>query len=227
MSIVDTKDRAKDEGVYKMVKKEKELMDTFQYVVATGLLLNKGNINDKGIATIQEPNTQRPIYIGEGLIPQIERMANKFTYSKKPSVNIFNAMMAKLIDQCDSETGNKWAFICNRKLFMDFQNTMMEYLADNKTDGTFLYSKETKSYLKVDSWKVGATFSTYSFSGNSVTFMPDRALTREYPDKGYGVLIDLTADKTTGTPAIAKFALTNKDVIINKIEGVNCTACAA
>lgn len=37
MSIVDTKDRAKDEGVYKMVKKEKELMDTFQYVVATGL----------------------------------------------------------------------------------------------------------------------------------------------------------------------------------------------
>lgn len=128
--------------------------------------------------------------------------------------------MAKLIDQCDSETGNKWAFICNRKLFMDFQNTMMEYLADNKTDGTFLYSKETKSYLKVDSWKVGATFSTYLFGGNSVTFMPDRALTREYPDKGYGVLIDLTADKTTGTPAIAKFALTNKDVIINKIEGV-------
>lgn len=50
--------------------------------------------------------------------------------------------------------------------------------------------------------------------------MPDRALTREYPDKGYGVLIDLTGDKTTGTPAIAKFALTNKDVIINKIEGV-------
>lgn len=50
--------------------------------------------------------------------------------------------------------------------------------------------------------------------------MPDRTLTREYPDKGYGLLIDLTADKTSGTPAIAKFALTGQDAIINKIEGV-------
>lgn len=38
--------------------------------------------------------------------------------------------------------------------------------------------------------------------GNQVSFVVDRALTREYPDKGYGVCIDLTADKTTGTPAI-------------------------
>jgi len=45
-------------------------------------------------------------------------------------------------------------------------------------------------------------------------------LSREYPDKGYGVCIDLTADKTTGTPAIAKFALTGKDIIINTIAGV-------
>ena len=38
--------------------------------------------------------------------------------------------------------------------------------------------------------------------GNTITFMCDRALTREYPTKGYGVCIDLTADKTTGMPAI-------------------------
>ena len=38
--------------------------------------------------------------------------------------------------------------------------------------------------------------------GNQVSFVVDRALTREYPDKGYGICIDLTADKTTGTPAV-------------------------
>lgn len=61
MSIVDSDNNKKGEGVYKMVKKEQELIDTFNYVLSTGLLLNKGNITDKGLATIQEPNTQRPI----------------------------------------------------------------------------------------------------------------------------------------------------------------------
>ena len=56
--------------------------------------------------------------------------------------------------------------------------------------------------------------------GNQVSFVVDRALTREYPDKGYGVCIDLTADKTTGTPAVAKFSLTGKDFITNKVLGV-------
>jgi len=48
----------------------------------------------------------------------------------------------------------------------------------------------------------------------------DRALTREYPDKGYGICVDLTADKTTGMPALAKFSLTGKDFITNKLAGV-------
>lgn len=56
--------------------------------------------------------------------------------------------------------------------------------------------------------------------GNQISFVVDRALTREYPTKGYGVCIDLTADKTTGTPAIAKFMLAGKDFITNKIVGV-------
>lgn len=63
--------------------------------------------------------------------------------------------------------------------------------------------------------------------GNQVSFVVDRALTREYPDKGYGVCIDLTADKTTGTPAVAKFSLLGKDFITNKVLGVKYTTCAA
>lgn len=59
MSIVDNDAKKKGEGVYKMVKKEKELLDTFQYAVSSGLLLNKGNITPEGMATIQEPKHSR------------------------------------------------------------------------------------------------------------------------------------------------------------------------
>ena len=63
MSITDDKDKTKSEGVYKMVKKEKELLDTFMYSMNTGLLMNKGNIDVNGRATISEPATGRPINI--------------------------------------------------------------------------------------------------------------------------------------------------------------------
>ena len=61
MSICDDKDKNKNEGVYKMVKKEKELLDTFMYAVNTGLLLNKGNVDINGKASIVDPDTARPI----------------------------------------------------------------------------------------------------------------------------------------------------------------------
>lgn len=63
MSIADDKDKTKHEGVYKMLKKEKELLDTFMYAVNTGLLLNKGNIDVNGKTTISDPDTARPKHL--------------------------------------------------------------------------------------------------------------------------------------------------------------------
>lgn len=37
MKIADDKDASKTEGVFKMVKKEKELLDSFMYSMNTGL----------------------------------------------------------------------------------------------------------------------------------------------------------------------------------------------
>lgn len=45
MSIADDKDVTKSEGVYKMLKKEKELLDTFMYAMNTGL--NKRRLSIK------------------------------------------------------------------------------------------------------------------------------------------------------------------------------------
>ena len=219
MSIADDKDQTKSEGVYKMLKKEKELLDTFMYAMNTGLLLNKGNIDVYGKPTISEPETGRPIYIGEGLIPQIEAAANKYCYNNKPNLQLFNQIMSDMSDKAQNDTGNKFVFICNRKMWNDINMVLGEYLANYRTDGTYMYSKSANKgnggYVKV-----GATFDTYEYAGNQISFTCDRALTREYPDKGYGLCLDLTADKTSGQPAIAKFSITGKDFMTNKVVGV-------
>lgn len=226
MKICDDKDRNKIEGVYKMKKKEKELLDTFTYSVSTGLLLNKGNVDKHGKVTIHEPNTQRPIYIGEGLIPQIEAAANKFVYTNKPTIQLLHMIISAMNERSQDLVGNNYQFIVNQKMWEDIQLVLGSYLADYKTDGTYMYSKSANKgaggYVKV-----GATFNSYEFGGNTITFAVDKALTREYPTKGYGLCIDLTADKTSGTPAIAKFSLLNKEFLTATITGVNYTACAA
>lgn len=226
MKIADDKDATKSEGVYKMLTKEKELLDTFMYAVNTGLLLNKGNVDINGRPTIQEPDTNRPIYIGEGLIPQIESAANKFVYNNKPTIALFNMIMNNMSEKAQDDTGNKFTFVVNRKLWEDINLVLGEYLANYRTDGAYMYSKSANKGMG-GYVSVGATFDTYNFSGNQIQFIVDRALSREYPDKGYGLCLDLTADKTSGTPAIAKFSLTGKDFITNKIVGVKYTTCAA
>ena len=37
LSVADDKDSSKSEGVFKMVKKDKELLDSFMYAMNTGL----------------------------------------------------------------------------------------------------------------------------------------------------------------------------------------------
>ena len=219
MTIADDKDSKRTDGVVKLVKKEKELLDTFMYAMNTGLLLNKGNVDINGKATIVDPATGRPIYIGQGLIPQIEAAANKYTYNGKPNLQLFHMIMNDMADKCQEETGNHWVFVLNRKAWNDINLVLGAYLADYKTDGTYMYSKSANKgeggYVKV-----GATFDSYEFAGNTISFVVDRALTREFPEKGYGLCIDLTHDKATGKPALAKYSLTGKDVIVNTIAGV-------
>ena len=60
-----------------------------------------------GKATISDPDTGRSIYIGEGLIPQIEAAANKYCYSNRPNLQLFNQIMADMADKAQSDTGNK------------------------------------------------------------------------------------------------------------------------
>lgn len=219
ISVSDDKDASKSEGVFKMVKKDKELLDSFMYAMNTGLLCNRGNIDKNMRPTISEPETGRGIVIGDGLIPQVEQFASKYVYNNKVTVGLFNRIFAEMTEKSQELTGNHYAVLCTQKLWNDIQVSLGEYLSNFKTDGTFMYSKSANKgnggYVKV-----GATYDTYEFGGNTISFIPDKALTREYGNKGYGLCLDLTADKTNNVPAVAKFTLTGKEYTVNTIAGV-------
>lgn len=219
LKVADDRDATKTEGVFKMLKKEKELMESFMYGMNTGLLCNKGNVDVNMRATISDPDTSRQILIGDGVIPQVEAFASKYLYNNRPTIGLLNRVFAEMAEKSQEITGNKYTVICTQKFWNDIQETLGQHLANAKTDGCYFYSKSANrgegGYVKV-----GATYDTYRFGGNEITFIPDKALTREYGNKGYALCLDLTADKTNNVPAIAKFTLTGKEFTTNKIIGV-------
>lgn len=202
------------ETIYKMDKVEKNLLQNFLQSRNQGLLFNKTNIDVNGKATISDPDTGRPILIGDGLIPQIERFASKYIYNKL-TVEAFITAIRTMNERAENPTGNKYVVVVNEALWHDIQICLSEWLARFKTCGTYLWSKKANGYVDV-----GATFNSYEIGGNQITFQVDRALSREYGDKGYGLIIDLTADKTSGQPAVAMFTLKGGEMISSKYPGV-------
>lgn len=71
--------------------------------------------------------------------------------------------MSDLSDKCQSDTGNKIIIVCNRKFWNDIQMTLGEYLANFRTDGTYMYSKNANKGMG-GYVKVGATFDTYEYA---------------------------------------------------------------
>lgn len=87
------------------------------FVKNNGLLFNKSSIDKNGKSTIQDPTTGRPIYIGPGLIPQIEAYADKYAYNKM-TVDVLNTIVTTMAQKANSPKGNKWVFIMNEKLML-------------------------------------------------------------------------------------------------------------
>jgi len=202
------------EVVYKMKKKEQECLESFMLARNQGMLFGKSNYDKNGKCTITDPKTGRAIPMGDGLIAQIERYANKYAYAKL-TINAFDTMIETMRERAKEPTGNQWVFVCNEKMWTQIQRTLRDYLKDWKTNGVFFYSKKAGGMVEV-----GATFDTYNFGGNQLTFHVDRSLTYEYPDKGYGLCIDLTSDKTSGVPAAQMFTLKGGEFIRGVLKGV-------
>ena len=115
------------EGLYKMTSMEKNLMENFLLVRNQGLLFNKTNVDLNGKATIQDPDTGRPLYIGDGIIPQIERFASKYAYNKL-TMSVLETAIHILAQKAVSTTGNNFMFVINERMWTQLQGILSDYL---------------------------------------------------------------------------------------------------
>jgi hypothetical protein len=204
------------ETIYRMDKKEKVLLDNFLYARNNGLLFNRTSMDVNGKSTIVDPSSGRPIIIGDGIIPQVERFASKYAFSKL-TINVFHTVLAMLNEKAKSPTGNHYVFICNERMWFLIQQTLLQYLANFHDVGTKFYSMKANGNVEVGP----DAFDTYKYGGNSISFKVDRTFSREYGYRtGYALCLDLTSDATSSMPPIAMMSLKGKDIIHNKINGV-------
>lgn len=207
------------EKIFKLNKMEKDLLDSFQFVKNNHLLWGKTTMDVNGKSTITTEDG-RPLIAGDGLIPQIERFASKFKFAKL-NINVINTVMDQMNQKSATATGNHYVFVTNDRLWGQINTTLGDWLKLWGSTPTMLYSKATQSLVKVDNpMKVGATFVTYEIAGNTVSFIVDRALTKEYDKKAYGICLDMSPDISTNQPAIAAFTLQGAEFVTSKYPGV-------
>lgn len=213
--FIQIADGAGKEHTYKLLGAEKACLDSFMLSRNNKLLFAKGNVDANGKTTLHD-DVGRPIIAAEGIIPQIERFASKFIYTKL-STSIFEKALNEIISKCDTAEGNTITFVCNTILWNQAQRVLGTWMRDNKADGAYLWSTGEKKYVNV-----GATYGAYTWAGNTIIFKQDRSLNLEFPNKGYGFFLDLTTDNN-GTPGLMMFSFKGGDLIRNVVRGVGGT----
>lgn len=169
--------------IFKLNKMEKDLLDSHSLTKNNHLLWAKTTMDKNGKSTVLTEDG-RPLISGDGLIPQYERFSSKFKYAKL-NVNVMNTVIDQMNQKASSATGNHYTFIVNDRLWGQVNTSLGDWLKLWGSTPTMLYSKATQSLVKADNpIKVGGTFVSYEIAGNTVTFMVDRALSKEYDRKG-------------------------------------------
>ena len=197
---------------YKALQAEQNVLDEFMLTREQNIVYGRSNHDTNGKCLMQDPDGQ-DIPMGDGLIPQSERYASRTAYS------IFTTSVAKtaikaLASKAQKLTGNTFVVLSNKILFDGFQDAMLEDSRLKLSNSTFMYSIDKGDV------EVGATFASYEYGGNKIVFAPNQALTNEFPDKGYGIIIDLTKDAKTGRPAVASFTLKGNEIITGTMRGL-------
>lgn len=199
--------------VYKMLRKEEELLNTHMEARNNQHLFGKCNVDQNGKARNYDPATGRALVSGDGVINQVERYADKFAYTKM-TTDVMDTVLSSMRQKSKNSMGNKYTIICNELLWDDIQRSLKHYLKDWRTNGVTMFSKTGKNV------SIGSTFDSYTFGGNEVTFMVDKSLSLEYDTRPYGLCLDLTADLVAGKPAIAAYTLKGKEFKRNILRGV-------
>lgn len=200
------KEGKKVKSYYEMHNYEKDVMDSFMESRNNSLLFAHTNFTAEGKCLHQDENGA-DIPIGEGVLPQIERYCNKFMYSTL-SIKHFERIIQAMGVQADSPQGNTYAVVCNEPLYYDIQRILRADVRFRNDSPGFMYSKGASGKVRV-----GAEYDSYTFGGNTIIFMPDRTITQEFPDGGFGFFLDLGADMKSGRPNLSTVTVEGMDLI--------------
>jgi len=203
-----------DDPIYRLNTAEKDCLDSFMEARNNACLWGKTNMDVYGKPKIFDPETGRPIIAPDGIIAQIERFATKFAFSRL-NTKFFHKALQVMVTKSTKPTGNNYLFLCNTPMWTEIQETLSTWIRDWKTVGTFVFSTATNGYIDL-----GATYNSYEFAGNTVTFKVDRSFDIEYPRRKFGIFLDLTADAVSGKAALNMFTFKRGEIIHNFIKGV-------
>lgn len=222
LKISDTETHG-SERLFTMSSMEKILLENFLAVKNQHDLFARSNVDVNGKPTITDPETNRPIYIGDGIIPQIERFAYVITFDTM-LISYLKEGMNFMISKSENLVGNDYTLICNSLMWQQVNDNLMNEIAKWNPSNTLMYSKVagTRKNIgeSIEGIQVGNTFTSYKYLGNTITLLPDRALDVEYPDEAYGFILDLTPDLANGKPAIESYTFKGADMIKTDVKGV-------
>ena len=101
---------AGNEKIYKLDPMKKNLIENFLYARENMLLMAKGTVDANGKSTIVDRATGRPIYVGEGLIPQVER----FEYKQQSKPVLVYDKQGNFIGEYKSESSAAKELNCHK-----------------------------------------------------------------------------------------------------------------
>lgn len=229
--------RARGFKVYKYNSVEEEVMHQFMIAANGALLFGRANMDEQTGRPLEEVDGSE-IIAGDGLIAQYERYAYPVYYNTL-SVRNFEIAMDYIRDKRGQSQGNHVTVLCNRQFSNQkakaLQNAINLFAPQN--NGTWFFSKEdplkgvSDAYGGMSRMKrkqvphdvaVGATFNTYIYEGNTITFVVDEALTKHFPDRGYAIFIDtgIYEDERGQVPAIELKTLKGREMIKGHVVGM-------
>ncbi len=163
---------------------EKAMLDKLMLAINQGLLFTKGGFDEKLNHLVREVDG-RPIFIGEGVIPQMRRYGQFMAYNVITEF-LIREIISTIVERREMKTGNEIVLVVNWKLFQHFQ-TVLDKIAGSRL--TMQDSFLTKANGK-EAYIVGANYCGYQFAGNKLIILVDSALSDRYKERGYGICLN-------------------------------------
>lgn len=212
LEVTEGDDGTAKKVYYEYIQAEAKILDLFLTTRESHVVFGESNFDSNG-QCIDTDDLGQDLPMGDGLIEQATKFASRSNYSVM-DIGIIKQSLKMMTEKSNDLTGNVFVVIGNKELYDQIGEALMDYTVAKTSANTFLYSEDKG---KVE---VGATFSTFEFQGNKIVFMPNLELTQTHPDYGYGVMLDMAEDLSSGRPAIQSFTLEGSEMLTGFVPGL-------